>query len=446
MFNRDKNKSALNHVNKGKSDAIKVLVFMLVLMMAGGGLLWYISSVMGNAQERRNFERPQDEVVDAVETAQPDRAVTANDTEIVMGEYGEIILDPETGHVIAAMGGISYHRQLGGRLELPIYGATGWAGVRTALRQHPNATAATVLTLDPGEGFTIVREQGSWWYVEVDKTTTGWVDMRACLINLPDVIPSIVYNIPSVTGSLARSSGYDIPGVTGLPSTNAWAYNPRFGREMYIVPAKYALALDLFRAQQTALENGNTIIMYEAFRPRQTQQRAVDGMRELMEHSYVARTNINNSGWSLTWFVSTGLSNHQRGAAIDISIGTVRNYEYRRVGDFIYRHILEHRAHIMPSRMHELSPWAAIFDAPRTATLAQIINGTVPLTENARLPGVEALHQAIAGAGTAFTPLASEWWHFNHTASITSANAMGMRGEFFVETVYSWAPEMHAVD
>lgn len=448
MFKRDSNRNALKHVNKGKSDAIKVIIFMLVLMIAGGGLLWYISSVMSNAEDRRyrrGFERPRDEVADAGDPA-PGRVQTANDIEIITGEDDEIVFDPETGHVIAAMGGISYHRQLGGRLELPIYGATGWAAARTALREHPNATASTVLTLDPGDGFTILQESGNWWYVEIDKTIAGWVDARACFINLPDVIPSIVYNIVNASSSVFRSSGYDIPGVSRLQLYNARAYNERFGREMYIVPAKYQLALSLFQAQQVALENGNTLILYEAFRPRETQTTVVAGMQTLMNTSYTVRTNIDNSGWSLGWFISTGLSNHQRGAAIDVSIGTVRNYEYRRVGDFIYRHILEHRAHIMPSRMHELSPWAALFDSPRSATLAQITGGTVRLTENARLDGVAALHQAIAGAGTAFMPLASEWWHFDHTASIATANANGIRGDFFTETVYSWKPVMHAVD
>jgi len=447
MFKQDKNRSALNHVNKGKSDAIKVVVFMLVLMIAGGGLLWYISSVMNNAEERRLFVRPTDpDDPDDTGDVALAPSFTANDIEIIRAEYDEIITDPETGHVIAALGGISYHRQLGGRLELPIYGATGWAAARTAMRESPAANAATIMTLDPGDGFTILNESGNWWYVEVDKTIAGWVDNRACFINLPDVIPSMVYNIVNARSSIFRSSGYDIQGVSGLQLYNAWAYNPRFGREMYIAPAKYALAISLFEAQQVALENGNTLIMYEAYRPRETQATVVAGMQELLQHSYVARTHINGSGWSLGWFISTGVSNHQRGAAIDISIGTIRDYEYRRVGDFIYRHITDQRPHIMPSRMHELSPWAALFEAPRSATVTQLANGTVRLAENAQLDGVAALHQAMAGAGNAFAPLASEWWHFDHTASIATANTNGIRGELVTETVYSWPPVMRAVE
>lgn len=444
MFKRYSNEAALKYVNKDRSNAVKVIVFILVLLIAGGGILWYSLSVMSSNQERRRsgFVRPVDEVASTYEPTSP-RSYPESDTIIVIGTFDEIITDPETDHVIAAFGGVSYHRQLGGQLELPIYGATGWAAVNTSLRESPANNAATIMGLNPGDGFTILSESGNWWHVQIDNTIAGWVDVRACFINLPDVIPSIVYNIVNARSSIFRSSGYDIPGVSSLQLYNAWAYNPRFGREMYIVPAKYPLALSLFQAQLTALENGNTIILYEAFRPRATQATVVAGMRELMSESYAVRTNIEGSGWSLGWFISTGVSNHQRGAAIDISIGTIRDYEYRRVGDFIYRHILEQRPHIMPSRMHELSQWAAIFDLPRSSTMAQLTNGSVNLTENARLDGIAALHQAIAGAGNAFTPLASEWWHFDHTASISSADSVRIQGELFTETVYSWKPIMH---
>ena len=207
MLKRDSNKSALKHVNRGKGDAVKVIVFMLVLMIAGGGLLWYISSVMNNAQERRGdgFVRPGDEVEDfAAADPTPSRSYT--DPAILTSEYDEIITGSETDHVIAAFGGVSYHRQLGGRLELPIYGATGWAAVRTALRENPANNATTIMNLNPGDGFTILGESGNWWYVEIDKTIAGWVDVRACFINLPDVIPSIVYNIVNASGSIFRSS------------------------------------------------------------------------------------------------------------------------------------------------------------------------------------------------------------------------------------------------
>jgi len=444
MFERDRNKAALKYINKDKTNTAKVVVFILVLMIAGGGTLWYILNGMNFSPERRRdgFVRPADEVASMYDPA-PSGSHPSSDTIIVTGTHEQIIADPETDYVIAAFGGISYHRQLGGQLELPIYGATGWAAVRTSLRQNPANNATTIMYLNPGYGFTIISESGNWWYVEIDNAITGWVDVRTCFINLPDVIPSIVYNIVNARSSIFRSSGYDIPGVSRLQLYNAWAYNPRFGREMYIVPAKYPLALSLFKAQQTALESGDTIILYEAFRPRATQAAVVAGMRELMSESYAVRTNIEGSGWSLSWFISTGVSNHQRGAAIDISIGTIRDYEYRRVGDFIYKYILEQRPHIMPTRMHELSPWAAIFDSPRSTTMTQLTNDSVRLTQNARLEGIAALHQAIAGAGNAFTPLASEWWHFDHTASISSADAVRIQGELFTETVYSRKPIMH---
>ena len=310
-----------------------------------------------------------------------------------------------------------------------------WAAARTPLRASAGATAATIRTLEPGQGFTILQMYGNWWYVEAGEQT-GWVDYRTCFINLPDVIPSIVYN----TESIARSAGFDIPGMWDLQRFTVRAYNPRFGREMRIVPGKFSMALSLFQAQQTALAHDETILMYQAFRPRAAQTAAVEVLRNLIDENEIVRETINYGQWHIGWFVATGISNHQRGSAIDISLGTVHRYEYRRVGDFIYRHVLEHRAHVMPSRMHELSPWAALFDSPRTVTMQQLMDGSVTLAESANLPGVAALHRAIAGAGADFRPLASEWWHFDHTESQTAANNAGIQGEFLIETVYSRPP------
>ena len=77
-----------------------------------------------------------------------------------------------------------------GELELPVNGASGYAAVSLYLREEPDASASAAAVLEAGAGFTILEESGEWWRVRAGETE-GWVEHADCLINLPDVIPSI---------------------------------------------------------------------------------------------------------------------------------------------------------------------------------------------------------------------------------------------------------------
>ena len=335
--------------------------------------------------------------------------------------------------------GIIYSEQ-GGNLELPIRGATGWAASDMTLRNAPERRADVVLRLAPGQGFTIIKEYGEWWNVLLGSTDgnggmTGWVLHRGCFINLPDIVPSIVFDITNAYSSLKRSSGYKIPNITGYALYEAWAFNYRLDRHEFIVPVLYSTGRRIFEAQQAALADGNTIIIYEAFRPRATQQSVVSNLQRLMDSNAGVRRNINAPPWSLSWFIATGISNHQRGVAIDAGLGRIITQETQTSGAYVFTHITAFERFDMPTPMHELSPQAAAFthpvssstDAWKTAALA------VGMTEGAIL-----LQRYLTAVG--FTPLASEWWHFNDLAGVIIANEIGIRGEFYTNTVYSIMP------
>ena len=332
--------------------------------------------------------------------------------------------------------GIVYHEH-GGHLELPVNGATGWAATSLPLREGPGAAYTLVVNLSPGQGFTIISGSGDWWNVRLPDGVTGWVNNRGCFINLPDVLPSIIYSITNASGSFFRSSGFEIPGITGEVLYYARSYNPRLGREEYIVPAMYLMAQALFVAQQAALVNGETIIVYEVFRPRSAQRAVVSGMQGLMNTNPRVRNYIETPPWHLGWFISTGLSNHQRGSSIDASLGRVRSWELRQTGDFIFTHITGFVEYMTPTDMHELSPMASIVDTPINISTTQILRDTVPMRYSVT-SGVVSMQNYFAQAG--LTPLASEWWHFDHTPSRNAAASMNILGEFYTETIYSVPP------
>jgi len=416
---RRSDKDIINSINKPRGGSIiKVAAVTIVMMVVFAVLLWYIGGIVGTGEGWGDW---------------PSRNTVTDEEEF---EQSTLVWSPEVEITETELTGIHYSEN-GGLLELPINGATGWAAVSVTVRSAANANASAIVTLSPGSPFVILEGEGSWWYVEVSPTVTGWVDNRQCFINLPDVIPSIIYKITNASASIMVSMGNHIPGVTGEPMYSARSFNERLGREEYIVPAMYPLARGLFIAQQVAMEQGNTIIVYEAFRPRATQQAVVSGMQQLMRTNSEVNSVITTPPWGLTHFISTGVSNHQRGAAVDTSIATIRAVEYHQIGEFIFRYFSDYVEFTMPSGMHELSPWSAIVDAPRSISTAQMLTEDFIMRDTVTT-GVRRMQQAFARGG--FTPLASEWWHFNHTDSLAVAPS-AMRGDFFTETIYSREPQ-----
>ncbi|MCL2388351.1 MAG: hypothetical protein FWC89_12525, partial [Defluviitaleaceae bacterium] len=103
--------------------------------------------------------------------------------------------------------------------------------------------------LSPGQVFVILDVHEDFWYIRLPNNNTGWVLHSGCFINLPDVIPSMVFRNTNATASVKRSSWYDIPNVSGYQLYEAWAFNDRLGRYEFIIPVLYQTAHALFVVQ-----------------------------------------------------------------------------------------------------------------------------------------------------------------------------------------------------
>jgi len=326
---------------------------------------------------------------------------------------------------------------ISGPLELSVEGATGWAAVAIPLYNEADTESDTVADFDDGQVFVIIEEQGEWWYVRCSNGESGWVEHMACFINLPDVIPSIVYNITNAYSALTHSSGYEIPGVTGQKLYEAGpVYNPRLSRDEFIVPTLYSTSKLLFAAQHLALEAGDTIILHEAYRDHASQQRSVRLLRELMDDNENVRSAIEDGPWSLNWFIATALSNHQRGVAFDASLGKILSYEIEQIGEVFLPVITEYEEYSMPTTIHELSPLAATLIRPVSSRDRDAWRN-VPLTR-AMTPGAKLLQKYFDEAG--MTPLASEWWHFNDLEGVETAIELDIRGSFLLGEILSELP------
>jgi len=326
------------------------------------------------------------------------------------------------------------HRPYEGEFELPVTGATGWSAGRVQMRSQPNSNASVIKTLSPGQAFLILAEDGQWWNIRLGSDgETGWIPHRHCFINLPDIIPSIVYNITNAQASVTRANMTDIPNVTGHARYEAFSFNHRLDRYEFIVPALYSTSQKIMRAQQTALADGNTLIIYEVFRPRSSQQNAVRHIQQLMETDPEVYNALTAPPWGLNWFIATTLSNHQRGVAIDMSLGTIDRARVDVIGGFPYWKITEYTQFEMPTTMHELSPRAALLSRPVTSTSLDAWR-SVPFADTIT-DGVLLMVEYATEAG--LTPLASEWWHFNDLNGRTIAMEANITGEFYTPTIYS---------
>ncbi len=291
--------------------------------------------------------------------------------------------------------------------ELPLVGATGYASVDLAVYATAQDDAITSYIM-AGTGFSIVEDAGERWYVRSD-AREGYVLSSNCMLNLPDVIPSIIYNNTNTYSSLFKSSGIDIPNVTGLPLYQMSDYNDRLGKEEYIMPVMYDTAKKIATAQALALAEGNCIVIYETFRPASAHNLVDENFRALFEENETVQNGILKNNFPLKFFLAPAPYNHQRGTAMDASLARVDMSEEVKVGDYFYTDVTKYTEYEMQTQIHELSVASAIYSYPVQSNLLDAwVN--VPLLDIVT-EGSALLQKYCTEAG--LTPLASEWWHFN---------------------------------
>jgi D-alanyl-D-alanine dipeptidase len=303
--------------------------------------------------------------------------------------------------------------------ELPVEGAAGYASVSMKLRESPNGSAAAVRTLGAGTPFKVLSESGDWFNVDTG-SGSGWVFSKYCLVNLPDIVPSIVYDATNTYASIIRSSGKALSGITGKGLYPGKQGNGRLGEAQFIMPVLYPMAKKVYAAQRMALQNGETLVLYEAYRPFEVQMTIVRALSKLANENKAVLEGISSAPWTLSWFASTKLSNHQRGGAIDVSLAKVTESSPATSGAYGYTRVLRARRYQMPTNMHELSMASAAFAGPVDSKSRTAWRQAAPAP--AMNDAAIRLQTYCVKAG--LTPLASEWWHFNDldALALTSSN------------------------
>ena len=318
--------------------------------------------------------------------------------------------------------------------ELPINGATGYASIDINVTNKPNSSKV-IKTLSAGQGFTIISEDEDWWQIKVDNTT-GWVNTKYCMINLPDIIPSIIYDDTNSYKSLFRSSEISIPNITGKQLYNSYKYNKRLSKDEFLMPIIYSMAKKIMDAQTAALEDGYSLKIYETFRPYETQKAVCKNLKELISENKTVYDGIYGGGWSEDWFISQSISNHQKGVAMDVSLVKVNETKIKTTGDYKYLTVTDYSECKMPTKMHELSDAAITFQYGVPAS-SKTEWKEVPLAET-MTSDAKRLQKYCTSVG--LTPLSSEWWHFNDLDTRSNIGENYSTGKYNISKCYSTVP------
>ncbi|MCD7954550.1 MAG: SH3 domain-containing protein [Lachnospiraceae bacterium] len=326
-----------------------------------------------------------------------------------------------------------------------VEGSTGWNAVEMNLMSEASASSAEVAWLLAGTAFRIAEEDGDWWRVVLADNTEGYVQHDYCMINLPDVLPTIEYDITNSYAAIYQSSGYTIDGVTGEKLYDAGdldgkEWNEKLGRYEYLVPVMYSTAKKIAIAQFNAytLTDGRyTLKIYDAYRPHSVSVYIAEKFSELYYSNLVVQENVdsctqpdgNMYEWGIRWFLAQSVSTHNTGAAIDV---TLCEYEAENEAENEIGYEAENEAEnevgyeaeydavsseyvelSMQTAMHELSTDAikyysgSVEKAPEN--YADTMNDNAILLDHIFSGGDYGEYSFIS---TGMTSLASEWWHF----------------------------------
>ena len=321
------------------------------------------------------------------------------------------------------------------KFELPIEGTTGYAAIRLNIRKKASPSSNLVEKLEAGTGFEIIGESENWLKVKTENVT-GWAYKKYCMINLPDIIPSIIYDDTNSYSSIFKSSGVNIPNVTGIQLYDNKAYNKRLSKDEYMMPIMYETAIKIMEAQKLALEEGYSLKIYETYRPYEVQKIVSSNLSKLMNSNKTVYNGINGGGWNEGWFIAQVLSNHQKGIAMDVSLVKINEYNVGETGKYKYIIITDYTEEEMPTKIHELSN-KAISMTYGVDSNSKTAWEKVPIP-NSMTEGAERLRKYCVAAG--LTPLCSEWWHFNDLDARENLENQYCTGRFYITKCYSNVP------
>ncbi len=151
------------------------------------------------------------------------------------------------------------------------------------------------------------------------------------------------------------------------------------------------------------------MVIYDSYRPYDLQKLVGSSLSNLVNTNELVNQGVTKSPWSVGWFIATGVSMHQRGLAIDVSLAKIEDIEIKEMGDYSYIEVIEYDEYEMQSEMHELSVNSVSMKAPVNWKDEYSWQNTEPSDEMTDA----SLRLREYCTSARIHPISSEWWHFN---------------------------------
>ena len=221
-----------------------------------------------------------------------------------------------------------------GDFSATLYGAVAWANQDLNIRAKATQNSKKIGKVAAGDKMTILSsENSSTKYIKIKyNNQVGYVYSNFIYINLPDVIPDMIYNISNADKSIYKTSGKSIPNVTGVNLYGfSKKYNKKIGKTTYYAPLLYPVAKQLQKAYNTALSQGYNLKIYDTYRPYDVSVKINKEFKSLYNSNKSVKNGIDydNDGayWGTGWFLANSISLHNRGVAIDLALTDSRGNE-----------------------------------------------------------------------------------------------------------------------
>lgn len=211
--------------------------------------------------------------------------------------------------------------------------------------------------------------------IQLDDGRIIIVNKKYILINLPDIMQKeVIYSITNATSALYNINGNEIPEVTGK------VLYPKIINDGKVkAPLMYRTAQKLYQAENDFLKIGMTIKIYDTYRPYSVTKYLYEKTLKVAEkYSDLLNRVVEGFEYSQKWFLAENASSHNYGIAIDMTlVDSNKNEEIK-----------------MQTSMHNLSVLSVVdYNNEYANLLAKVMkkNG--------------------------FSPLRSEWWHFQDNSA-----------------------------
>ena len=266
-----------------------------------------------------------------------------------------------------------------GNFSATLYGAIAWTNRNVNIRREPIENSKLLGTIPTGAKLTILSSDNpTTKYIKISYNgIIGYVYSDFLLINLPDVIPDIVYYITNADKSLYKADNTSIADVTGKNLYGfSKKYNAKIGKNTYYVPLLYPVAKQLQGAYNIAKKDGYNLKIYDTYRPNDVTKYVNSKFRGLYNSNNNVKKLVdydkNGSYWGPGWFLANNVSTHNKGIALDLTLTDKNNNELKA-----------------QTTMHMLD----------TRSTVKYNNSTA-----------NKLRSIMTSQG--FETLESEWWHF----------------------------------